>query len=125
MTALDAWNAMMARPLPLLQTAFVVRDAISKLFGVKPIKGFRHDHVASVEAGEKLAFFDVEHVTANRLVLTVRDHHLDVMITLATQTQAVTITASVAIKNKFGHVYMAPVRPAHRLIVRSLLKRLS
>lgn len=125
LTPLEAWNAMMARPLPLLGLAFRLRDAISARFGVKRIGGFSQSARASVRLGGKLDFFTVERNDPEALTLTERDRHLDVMIAVTTRNRLLTITASVVTHNGFGRIYMLPVGPVHRLIVWLLLRRLA
>jgi len=124
MTALEAWNLAMLRPLPGLQAAMRLRDKISGLFGVPPIHGFSHRQVRRLSPGDKLDFFLVEEVADPLLVLTVRDSHLDVMTTVTTYDRRFTITSSVVTHNAFGRIYMVPVGPAHRLIVWFTMYRL-
>ena len=131
-TALEAWNAAMARPLPGIALAFRIRDAISARFGVAPIGGFSGARRDQVAAGDRLDFFLIEEVTPERLMLSARDRHLDVMTCItATPTQGgptateVAITSSVVTHNLFGRAYMLPVGPAHRLIVWATLRRIS
>lgn len=124
LSALEAWNLMTAHPGGLMRLAFKVRDAISAQFGVKRIGGFSGRRRESVQAGERLDFFLVEHSAPNLLILTERDRHLDVMICVSTADRLLTVTASVATHNAFGRFYMLPVGPVHRLIVSSYLRRL-
>ncbi|QOQ77487.1 DUF2867 domain-containing protein [Pseudomonas poae] len=123
-TALEAWNIMTANPGPFLQLAFRIRDAISAVFGVKRIGGFSGTRRDSVQVGEHLDFFLVEHSAPDMLVLTERDRHLDVMICLSISERVFTITSSVVTHNAFGRAYMVPVGQVHKLIVNSDLKRL-
>lgn len=125
MTALEAWNCLMRTPVPFLQTAFRVRDAISALFGVKKIGGFSGGSAQNVQVGTHLDFFLVEHIEDSCLVLTARDRHLDVMTCISTDTGELLVTSSVCVHNWFGRVYMLPVGVAHRWIVRAMFKRLS
>lgn len=76
---LDAWNVIMEGPQPVLRAAFWIRDAISTQFGVRKIGGFSGVPTRSVQAGDYLDFFLVEHAGPDVLVLTERDRHLDVM----------------------------------------------
>ena len=124
LSALEAWNLMMDRPLPLMQTAFRLRDAISARFGVKRIGGFSGQHRGAVAAGDRLDFFLVEYAAPDVLVLTERDRHLDVMTCVSTSNRLLTITSSVVIHNLFGRLYMLPVGLAHKLIVSTMLRRL-
>jgi hypothetical protein len=58
---LEAWNVMTAEPGWLMRLAFRMRDAMSSLFGVKRIGGFSGVRRETVQVGEKLDFFLVEH----------------------------------------------------------------
>lgn len=124
MTALEVWNRMMARPLPMMATAMRIRDAISARFGVARIGGFSGRPVSDVAAGDRLDFFLVERSEPERLTLTARDRHLEVMTCVTTGGARLAITTSVRVKNRFGRAYMLPVGPAHRLFVWWMLRRL-
>ena len=120
----EAWDRIMAAPLPGMALAFRIRDAVSARFGVAPIGGFSGRTAAAPEVGARLDFFLVEGVAPDQLVLTARDRHLDVMISVDSQGPELAITASVVTHNRFGRAYMLPVGPAHRLIVWLMLRRL-
>jgi hypothetical protein len=124
MTALEAWNRVMARPLPGMALAMRLRDAVSARFGVRRIGGFSGRRVRAVQPGDHLDFFLVERAAPQVLTLTARDRHLDVMTCVTTGDRRLAITSSVITHNLFGQLYMLPVAPAHRLIVRSMLRRL-
>ncbi len=111
--------------MPLLDLAFRIRDAVSARFGVRRIGGLGTTPSDGVRVGERLDFFLVEHVAPDLLVLTERDRHLDVMTCISTQGAELTITSSVVTHNLFGRAYMVVVGPAHRLIVRAMLRRLA
>ena len=123
-TPLKAWNILMSRPSRILKFAFRTRDAISSKFGVKKISGFSTTSRETISVGEKLDFFLVENVTDNVLSLSERDSHLDVLTCVSVIENELTITSSVKTHNAFGRMYMIPVAPAHRMIVRSFLHRL-
>ena len=121
---LEAWNRQMAQSPSILKAAFWVRDAISSLFGVKKIGGFTGQQRDSVKVGDHLDFFLVEGVSPDALLLSERDRHLDVMTCISVDGARLTITSSVIVHNWFGHAYMIPVGPAHKIIVRGMLARL-
>ena len=123
-TTLDAWNFMRAKPGRCMRLAFRTRDAISSLFGVERIGGFFGARRETVQAGEKLDFFLVEHSAPDLLVLSVRDRHLDVMICLSITDRVFTITSSVVTHSVFGRLYMLPVGLVHKLLVNRDLERL-
>ncbi|WP_455805488.1 DUF2867 domain-containing protein [Pseudomonas fluorescens] len=123
-TTLDAWNFMRAKPGLFMRLAFRTRDVISSLFGVKRIGGFSGARRETVQTGEKLDFFLVEHTAPDLLLLSVRDRHLDVMICLSITDCVFTITSSVVTHNVFGRIYMLPVGLVHKLLVNRDLGRL-
>jgi Protein of unknown function (DUF2867) len=120
----EAWSRIMANPLPLLGLAFRLRDSIAARFGVRRIGGFTGKAIATPQVGDRLDFFLVERCDPMSLTLTDRDRHLDVMIAVVSAGCEMSITASVITHNRFGRLYMWPVGPAHRLIVRAMLRRL-
>ncbi len=125
---LEAWNAVMAHPLPGMALAFRIRDWVSARFGVKQIGGFSGERARAAAPGERLDFFLVEETTPERLVLSERDRHLDVLTCITAHPEGaeteVAILSSVITHNAFGRAYMLVVGPAHRLIVRLMLGRL-
>jgi len=124
MTALEAWNRLIGGRMPLMSAAMRLRDAVCRPFGIAPIGGFRSGRrPETVRAGSRLDFFTVEDVADDRLVLTVRDHHLDVMNAVTIADRRLTVTTSVVVHNALGRLYMLPVGPAHRLIARVLMAR--
>ena len=123
-TPAEAWTRIMANPIPLLGLAFRIRDAIAARFGVKRIGGFSGRAAQIPQVGERLDFFLVERASPVALTLSERDRHLDVMIAVTIDGCDLAITASVITHNRFGRVYMWPVGPVHRLIVRAMLRRL-
>lgn len=123
MTPLQAWRFVLGQPIPLFALAFRLRDAIAARFGVKRLGGFRGQPPESVQPGDRVEFFLVEESTPEVLVLTERDRHLDVMTAVSVQGQRLSVTSSVVTHNFFGRLYMLPVAPAHRLIVRYLFRR--
>ena len=125
MTALEAWNIAMQEPLPGVKLAFKIRDAISSVFGVKPIGGFSGRKASAPKVGEKLDFFLIERMEPEMVTLSSRDRHLDVLTCITTHNQQLTITSSVKTHNWFGKAYMLPVGPGHKLIVNVILKRMA
>lgn len=124
LSAIEAWNRITARPLPFLGLAFRIRDAVSARFGVRRIGGFSGKPQGMPAVGDRLDFFVVERAEPDVLTLTERDRHLDVMTCVTCEDALLSITSSVVTHNLFGRLYMLPVAPAHRLIVRLMLRRL-
>jgi len=125
LTALEAWAIIMANPMPILKLAIGIRDAISSMFGVKKVGGFSGNIPKSVTVGQMLDFFLVEYISPEVLTLTARDRHLDVMTCISVHKGVLAITSSVKTHNNFGRIYMVPVAPAHKLIVRNNLRQIA
>lgn len=125
LTPLEAWTCIMNEPLPFMDAAFKIRDAIAAPFGVKRIGGFSGQPPGFVQVGDKLDFFVVETLSDRVMSLSERDSHLDVLTCVTCVDTTVTITTSVKVHNWFGRLYMLPVGPAHRMIVRHMLRKLS
>lgn len=123
-TALEAWNLMVARPLPGLKIAYRIRNAISSLFGVPPIDDFSEERPTHISPGDSLDFSTVVHCDDTALVTLNKDRHLDVMTCITVEDHLLSITSSVMIHNFFGRIYMLPVGIAHRWIVRAMLRRM-
>ncbi|WP_106755321.1 DUF2867 domain-containing protein [Pannonibacter carbonis] len=123
-TALEGWNLMRSKDMPLFELSMRLRDLFSAPFGVEPISGKKSARWQTVGAGQTLDFFHVDHISDHDLVLTVRDRHLDVMTWLSVRGKLYTVTSSVKVHNLFGKLYMAPVATAHKIIVATYLRRL-
>jgi hypothetical protein len=78
MTDIDAWNLLSEQPLPLLKTAFSIRDAISARLSVNRIGGSSGLSKPHPKVGDKFDFAQVKTFAARMLTLTERDRHLDV-----------------------------------------------
>lgn len=130
-SAYEAYCRMTDSSSAIMRGAFWLRDRISSIFGVTTIGGFRHKASQSPpEVGDKLDFFLVEGVSDTQLVLTSRDRHLDVMLSLTVGREQgrgsfVTATTSVVTHNLFGRLCMLPVAPAHHVIVWQDMKKLA
>lgn len=74
--------------------------------------------------------FPVLRESADEVVLGLDDRHLDFRVLLraeaAGETQSqITLTTAVRTHNALGRVYLAVITPFHKLIIRSLLRRLA
>lgn len=104
--ALPDWASMLMR----------LRNAFANRIGLKtagPRKGF-----------------PVLRESADEVVIGLDDRHLDFRVLLQVRaegetTSRVTLTTAVRTHNPLGRVYLAVIMPFHKLIIRSLLRRLA
>jgi len=128
LSILQAYAAMTAyRPL-WLRAAFAIRDGFCLAAGLQTIGGFgNRAMLENLRAGDRLDFFDVQHIGARQLVLSSSDRHLVVTVILhldylpAGGRQKLSVVTTVHVHNLLGKIYMLPVKPAHGVIVRNML----
>ncbi len=104
-----------------------LRDIIVKGFGLKT--GDKNDIKIEpyYSIGSKAIYFTVLDRNENEIVMVENDKHLNfrtsVMVDKNTTNINVYLSTIVQFNNFFGWLYFLPVKPFHRLIVKSLLKR--
>lgn len=115
-----------------VDTLFTLRNKIVSLFGLKtPNERMDAKRMDSFkfEPGERVGLFKVFSRTTNELVMGEDDNHLNFRVSLLLETpendnstKTITVTTLVIYNNWFGRLYFFPVKPFHKLIVRSGLK---
>lgn len=122
LTARDAARRMFERPPPWINALMRLRDAIVAPLGLKTSISARKDDV------DKVGPFPVLSETPQCLVAGFDDLHLDfrvvVEVAAMDQRQCVTSTTIVRMHNRLGRVYLAIIKPFHRMVVRSALKQI-
>jgi hypothetical protein len=124
--ALDARQAaekMFGRPPRWIGTLMALRNCLVAPFGLKTPSPIRQASARTV------GIFPVLSETPSRLVAGLDDSHLDfrVVVDVASSGdgQRVTATTLVLTHNRLGRAYLAIILPFHRLIVRSMLRRVA
>ena len=108
-----------------------LRDAIVRGFGLKTVG--RLDQrltqaakgAATPQPGEAFSIFQVMSADDDELVLGIDDTHLDVRIVFLRRSDPARylVCAWVRTHNLLGRLYMLPVGPFHRLLVRHMMRR--
>jgi Protein of unknown function (DUF2867) len=101
----------------------VVRDVVVRPFGLQTTN-------SKPPAGAiRIGFFPVVSETAKRIVAGFDDKHLDFRVIIDVSAEGggtrVVATTLVLTHNLLGRIYLGTILPFHRLIVRSMLNRLS
>ena len=122
--ALDARRAaerMFARSPAWIDALLRLRNMIVAPLGLKTSG-------AKETVREMIGIFPVLSETPDRLVAGFNDKHLDfrVVVDVATfpNTQQVTATTLVLTHNRLGRIYLAIIKPFHRLIVPALMRQI-
>ena len=105
-----------------------LRDRIVSLFGLKTVGRMRltAGHSSNDPAvGDPFSIFRVVSVDGAELVLGIDDTHLDVRISflkrLDGERARYVVSSWVKTHNRLGRLYMLPVAPVHRLLVRLMM----
>ncbi|MDR2938243.1 MAG: DUF2867 domain-containing protein [Prevotellaceae bacterium] len=91
---------------------FKLRNAIVGIFGLK------------TDPGEGKSFFSLIEKNDTEIVLGESDKHLDFRLSVMNDklTGTISLTTLVHFNNVWGRVYFLPVKPFHKIIVKSLMK---
>lgn len=78
----------------------------------------------SLGVADRVGIFTIHSVCEHELVLEIIDAHLDVVLSVYRHQEAparLTVSTLVFYHNRIGRLYMVPVAPMHRIVVRSIL----
>jgi hypothetical protein len=104
-----------------------LRDIIVKGFGLKT--GDKNDIIIEphYSIGSKAVYFTVLDRNENEIVMAENDKHLNfstsVMVEKDPASSTINLSTIVQFNNFFGSLYFLPVKPFHRIIIKSLLKK--
>lgn len=121
--ARDAAERMLERNPRWIDALLILRNIAVMPFGLET------DPATIADTTRRIGFFPVVNETPERIVLGFDDKHLDFRVVVDLcgfdgQTR-VTGTTLVRTHNLLGRTYLAIVLPFHRVIVKSMLKRLT
>ena len=106
-----------------------IRNTVVKLVGLKA-GGYKKDTYISdfYPIGSRAVYFTVIDRNENEIIMAENDKHLNFRVSVMTNRQGdnvtIYLTTIVKYNNFLGWLYFSPVKPFHRLIIRSLFKRL-
>ena len=110
---------------------FRLRNVLVKPFKLKtspdnrPVMKIR----PKIEKGGNVAFFDVKEVNNEEVLMYAEDSHLNAYfsISLVQEVTCTTLSCSTSVNfhNIFGRVYFVFVKPFHKLIIKSMLRRIA
>lgn len=112
---------------PWVNFLMLTRNRVVSLMGLKNLGGMsdiRKDKVVGdYRIGDRVGIFTLLYLTENEVILGDKDKHLEVRVSLYRQGSELTVATVVHNHNWLGWVYMLFVKPAHRVIVRVLLRQ--
>jgi hypothetical protein len=122
-----------AQKTPLwIERLMALRNHIVALFGLKDLGGLvqidPNKKASDYQTGDHVGIFTLISNSPNEVLLGDSEKHLNVIVSLhkqadVTQSSAIiTVTTVVHIHNWLGRLYMIPVKPAHKVIVRAMVR---
>ncbi|MDR2125701.1 MAG: DUF2867 domain-containing protein [Prevotellaceae bacterium] len=114
-----------------IKMLFKLRDRLVKPFGLKTSadeKDFKHKFEKAVRNGGRFQLMNVLAKSANEIVVQLADTHLTAEMSVHTEKSngnqlKITFITIVHFHNVLGKVYFFFVRPFHKIIVKTALKR--
>jgi hypothetical protein len=97
---------------------FALKD-VGKLAKVPPVSA-----AGDLRPGDRVGIFTIRSMCDTELVLEIIDSHLDVLVAVYREDGAapkVKVITMVFYHNRLGRLYMIPVAPMHRIVVKSIL----
>ncbi|HEY0587344.1 MAG TPA: DUF2867 domain-containing protein, partial [Pseudoduganella sp.] len=74
--------------------------------------------------GDRAGIFSLLYLSEDEVLLGDSDKHLDVVLSVCKLPQGVvSVSTIVHVHNWLGRLYMLPVTPLHKIIVKTMLKR--
>jgi len=103
----------------------------NRLVGLAGLKNLGHLGALRAEkpasdyrVGDRVGIFSLLYLAENEVLLGDSDKHLDVVLSVCKAPQgAVSVSTVVHVHNWLGRLYMLPVTPLHKIIVKAMLKR--
>ncbi|WP_374519091.1 DUF2867 domain-containing protein [Undibacterium squillarum] len=130
-TTFAALQAVFMRSPRWIANAMALRNKVVSKLGLKDLGGFDklnpEKPLSAYRIGDRLGIFTLLSVSDEEIVMGDDDKHLQVQVSVYRdwQQNLVTVSTVVHVKNWFGHLYMLPVKPAHRRIVPATLRVLT
>lgn len=129
-SALHAYLAFAQRTPKWIDFLMAIRNAAVGLLGLKDVGNLANvpppSAASTLKPGDRVGIFTIRSVCDDEAVLEIIDSHLDVVLSVYRHggtPQRLTVSTLVFYHNLVGRLYMVPVGPMHRLVVRSILSK--
>ncbi|MBN2521777.1 MAG: DUF2867 domain-containing protein [Bacteroidales bacterium] len=123
----DAIITQLFKPRKWVDCLMKIRNSAVKLFGLKTGDNRDQKESSYYAIGSRAICFTVIDRNDNEIVVEEDDKHLNfrtsVLIDRKKQSSQIFLTTVVQYNNMWGRIYFVPVKPFHKLIIKSFLKR--
>ena len=100
------------------------RNSIVRVFGLKT--EMKETPNSDFKVGDKVGIFSIYEILNNEIIAGEDDKHLNFRVSIHREIKEKTtgsVSTAVLYNNNFGKVYMTIVKPFHKLVVKSLMKK--
>jgi hypothetical protein len=129
-SALQAYLEITACTPKWIDSLMSVRNAVVRLLALKDVGKLGNlpplSAAAGLGPGDKVGIFTIRSVCDKEVVLEILDSHLDVVVSVYRHEgmpARLTVSTMVFYHNWIGRLYMVPVAPMHRIVVRAILSQ--
>jgi methionine synthase II (cobalamin-independent) len=130
--ALDQFLRVAKKTPAWIDRLMRIRNHVVGWFGLKNLGSIAQIEpsvaASNYQAGDRVGIFTLISNSDNEVLLGDSDKHLNVVVSVHKQADStkksatVTVTTVVHVHNWLGRLYMMPVTPAHKVIVRSMVR---
>jgi len=105
---------------------FRIRNKVVKLFGLKADLANLGEMNPPFQKGDKFGLFNLYEINESEGILGEDDFHLDFRMSLQIdENEVLHLTTAIKFNNVLGKMYLAIIKPFHKLIVKSFLKKMA
>ncbi len=107
-----------------IDTLLVLRNKIVRFFGLKTT--IPEDYSTDFKVGGYVSFFQIYSITENKIILGANDKHLNFRVVIRNEfsnNYNIKVVTLVEYNNSFGKFYMAIVKPFHKIVLKSMVKK--
>lgn len=127
-SALHAYLEFTARTPKWIDALMAIRNTAVRLLALKDVGMLASvpppSAAAGLGPGDRVGIFTIRSVCEREAVFEIIDSHLDVVLSVYKhegEAARLTVSTLVFYHNRIGSLYMLPVAPMHRIVVRSIL----
>jgi len=126
-SALELYLRVARRTPAWVNRLMALRNWMVSLVGLKNLGSLdsmsRAKPAADYRVGDRVGIFTLRYLTPDEVILGDTDKHLKVEVSVCKTEGALSVSTVVHLHNLLGRLYMLPVTPLHKIIVRSMLRR--
>ena len=120
----DLYVAIFSSAPKWVEALMRFRNRIVRVFGLKT--EMKETPNSDFKVGDKVGIFSIYEILNNEIIAGEDDKHLNFRVSIHREIKektTVSVSTAVLYNNNFGKVYMTIVKPFHKLVVKSLMKK--